>query len=58
MPKSESKSGGKNPGKSIAMDGGSNLKLPTAGTEPQKFRDGSNIKVPAKPTPTSRPGKA
>jgi hypothetical protein len=53
MPGGESKNGGKKPGKGIALYG-SNLKVPTTGTERVRFRDGSNIKVPPKPPTTGK----
>ena len=55
MTASDSK-GGNQGNKGIAMDG-ANLKLPRNDSFPVKVRDGSHLKVPAKPAPTSKPDK-
>jgi len=56
MTASDSKGGAKQ-GSGFRRTGGSNLKLPRNDSFPVKVRDGSHLKVPAKPVPTNKPEK-
>jgi hypothetical protein len=56
MTASDSKGGGKQ-GSGFRKTGGSNLKLPRNDSFPVKVRDGSHLKVPPKPSSTTKPDK-